>query len=128
MMQSPPCDTLRGGGSGGSDHLNGGIGDDHLLASTYGGEMVGGPGNDTFEYHGSEFSGGEIEDFTKGEDTIAFAFSNTEISAVDLDNLLRNSTGNVLDLSLLGPGFEDFGELTLNVPVSTLDASDFVIA
>ena len=60
--------------------------------------MVGGPGNDTFE------------DFTKGEDTIAFAFSNAETNAADLENLLRNSTGNVLDLSLLGPGFEDFGE------------------
>lgn len=42
--------------------------------------------------------------------------------------MLRNSTGNVLDLSLLGAGFEDFGEITLNVPVSTLDASDFVIS
>ena len=90
--------------------------------------LIGGPGDDTFEYHGSQFSGGEIEDFTKGEDTIAFAFSNAEVSAADLDNMLRNSTGNVLDLSLLGPEFEDFGELTLNVPVSTLDASDFVIS
>ena len=67
-------------------------------------------------------------DFTKGEDTIELAFSNADVSASDLNNLLRNSTGSVLDLSLLGPGFEDFGELTLNVPVSTLGASDFVIS
>ena len=120
-------DTLRGGGSGGLDHLDGGIGDDHLVALTHG-ELVGGPGDDTFELAGGEFSGGEIVDFTKGEDTIELAFSNAEVSASDLSSLLRNSTGNVLDLSLLGAGFEDFGELVLNVPVSTLDASDFVIS
>ncbi len=120
-------DTLRGGGDG-PDHLDGGIGDDHLLALNHGGEMVGGPGNDTFEYAGSEFSGGGILDFAKGEDTIAFAFSNAQVSAADLRDLLRNSTGNVLELSLLGSGFEDFGQLVLNVPVSTLDASDFVIS
>ena len=80
------------------------------------------------EYAGSEFSGGGILDFAKGEDTIAFAFSNAQVSAADLRNLLRNSTGNVLELSLLGAGFEDFGQLVLNVPVSTLDASDFVIS
>ena len=120
-------DTLRGGGDG-PDHLDGGGGDDHLLALNHGGEMVGGPGNDTFEYSGNEFSGGEIEDFTKGDDMIKFAFSDADVSVADLNNMLRNSSGNVLDLSLLGPGFEDFGELTLNVPVSTLDASDFVIS
>ena len=121
-------DTLRGGGSGGPDHLDGGIGDDHLLALIHGGEMVGGPGKDTFEFSGGGFSGGEILDFTKGEDTIELAFSNAEVSGSDLGNVLRNSTGNVLDLSLLGLGFEDFGELMLNVPVSMLDASDFVIS
>ena len=49
------------------------------------------------------------------------------MSAADLANLLRSSTGNVLNLSLLGAGFEDFGDIRLNVPVSTLGASDFVI-
>ena len=97
------------------------------MALTHG-ELVGGPGDDTFEFFGGEFSSGEIIDFTKGEDTIELAFSNAEVSASDLSNMLRNSTGNVLDLSLLGPGFEDFGELMLNVPVSTLDASDFLIS
>ena len=53
--------------------------------------MVGGPGNDIFEYSGSQFSGGEIEDFTKGEDTITFAFSNADVRSADLDNLLRNA-------------------------------------
>ncbi len=119
-------DTLRGGGDA-PDHLDGGIGDDRLLVLTHGGVLVGGPGDDTFAYAGSEFSGGEIQDFTKGEDTIELAFSDTDLSAADLANLLSNSTGNVLDLSLLGAGFEDFGYITLNVPVSTLGASDFVI-
>ena len=91
-------DTLRGGGSGGPDHLDGGIGDDHLLALTHGGEMVGGPGSDTFEYSGNEFSGGEIEDFTKGDDMIRFAFSDADVSVADLNNMLRNSSANVLDL------------------------------
>ena len=89
--------------------------------------LVGGPGDDTFAYAGSEFSSGEIRDFTKGEDTIELAFSHADVSAGDLANLLRSSTGNVLDLSLLGAGFEDFGDIALNVPVSTLGASDFVI-
>ena len=37
------------------------------------------------------------------------------------------SSGNVLDLSLLGAEFADFGSVTLTVPASTLDASDFII-
>ena len=49
-------DTLRGGGAD-PDHLDGGAGDDHLLACTHGGVMVGGPGNDTFEYSGTEGRG-----------------------------------------------------------------------
>ncbi len=119
-------DTLRGGGDA-PDHLDGGIGDDRLLVLTHGGVLVGGPGDDAFVCAGSEFSGGEIRDFTKGEDTIELAFAHADLSAADLANLLRNSTGNVLDLSLLGAGFEDFGDITLNVPVATLGASDFVI-
>ena len=106
------------------DYLNGGAGDDRLQTVGHG-TAVGGPGNDIFDYLG-EFYGGEIEDFTKGEDRIGFVFAN-QVSEADLNRMLRNSSGSVLDLSLLGPGFQDFGELTLNVPVSTLDASDFII-
>lgn len=32
--------------------------------------MVGGPGDDVFEFFGSDFEAGEIRDFTKGEDKI----------------------------------------------------------
>ena len=120
-------DTLRGGGFDHPDLLDGGAGDDHLLALSHGGTMTGGPGDDLFEYSGSRFSGGEVTDFTKGQDTIVFDFFVGDISTSDLNTMLRNSQGNVLDLSLLGSGFEDFGELALNVPVSTLDASDFII-
>ena len=57
-----------------------------------------------------------------------FNFSVGDITTSDLDNMLRNSSGNVLNLSLLGPEFRNFGDLTLNVPVSALDASNFIIA
>ena len=43
-----------GGGRGSSDYLNGGPGDDHLLAIGEGGVMVGGPRDDVFEFFGSE--------------------------------------------------------------------------
>ena len=121
-------DTLSGGGAGHSDHLEGGPDDDHLRAHSHGGTMVGGPGEDIFEYYGGRFTGGEIQDFTKGEDKIAFDFGTFgRIGDDDLDRLLHLSEGNVLRLALLGTGFEDFGDLTLNVPVSTLSASDFII-
>ena len=119
-------DTLSGGGLE-PDLLDGGNGDDHLLAFEEGGIMNGGAGNDLFEFYGSKFRGGEIEDFTTGEDKIGFDFSVEDITTSDLNNMLRGSTGNALDLSLLGQGFADFGALTLNVPVSTLSASDFII-
>ena len=52
---------------------------------------------------------------------------NGAVSNADLENMLDGSSGNILDLSLLGAEFADFGSVTLNVPVSTLDASDFII-
>ena len=52
---------------------------------------------------------------------------NGAVSNADLENMLDGSSGNVLDLSLLGAECADFGSFTLNVPVSTLAASDFII-
>ena len=72
-------------------------------------------------------SDGEIRDFTRGEDMIVLDFYNGAVSNADLENMLDGSSGNVLDLSLLGAEFADFGSITLNVPVSTLDTSDFII-
>ena len=121
-------DTLWGGGFDHPDVLHGGAGDDHLLTLSHPGIMIGGPGNDKFEYYGRRMdTDGEIQDFTQGEDLIVFDFSNGDVSASDLNTLLRDSRGNVLDLSLLGPEFTDFEDIQLNVPVSTLSASDFVI-
>ncbi|MDE0002630.1 MAG: calcium-binding protein, partial [Rhodospirillaceae bacterium] len=119
-------DKLVGGGfeHHPADYLDGGPGDDRLQTVGHG-TVVGGPGKDVFDYLG-EFYGGEIKDFTKGEDRIGFVFA-SDVNEADLDNMLRNSSGNVLSLSLLGPEFESFGDLTINVPVSTLDASDFII-
>ena len=118
-------DTLRGG-SDYADSLFGGAGDDHLVAFTHGGIMEGGPGNDIFQYVGSTFTGGEIKDFTKGEDRIRLTDLN--VDAGQLDELLRNSSGNELDLSRLGAGFEELGTITLNVDVSTLETSDFILS
>ena len=122
-------DALWGGGFDHPDTLVGGPGDDQLHAIVHPGIMEGGPGNDTFQYYGSRVeSNGEIKDFTKGDDMISLDFYNGSVSGADLDTMLQGSSGNVLDLSLLGPEFVDFGSITLNVPVSTLDASDFIIA
>ncbi len=118
-------DTLRGG-SGHDDYLNGGVGDDRLVAFTHGGTMEGGPGDDIFQYAGDEFTGGEIKDFTKGEDRIQLTDLN--VNAARLERLLRDSSGNELELSRLGAGFEDLGSITLNVDVSTLDTSDFILS
>ena len=118
-------DILRGG-SDYADYLIGGAGDDRLVAFTHGGTMEGGPGDDIFQYAGDEFTGGEIKDFTKGEDRIQLTDLN--VDAAQFAGLLRDSSGNELDLSRLGAGFEDLGTITLNVDVSTLDTSDFILS
>ncbi len=118
-------DLLQGGDPVAGDYLDGEEGNDHLRMQS-GGILVGGPGADVFELYGDSFYAGEIEDFTKGEDKIKLDFDGT-ITSRDLDRLLT-SEGSVLDLELLGTGFEGFGELALNVPVSLLDASDFIIS
>ena len=41
--------------------------------------------------------------------------------------IFLDETRNILDLGLLGAEFADFVSITLNVPVSTFDASDFII-
>ena len=83
---TPEPDEIGGGDA--PDHLDGGIGDDRLVALTHGGVLVGGPGDDTFEY-----TGGEIVDFTKGEDTIELAFPDADVSAADLNNCCATARG-----------------------------------
>ena len=117
-------DTLRGGEDR-ADYLIGGGGNDRLVATTHGGIMEGGPGADVFAYAGGRLSGGEIKDFTKGEDRIELASLN--VPEGQLEQLLRNTAGHELDLSRLGAGFEHLGTLTLNVEVATLDTADFIL-
>ena len=119
-------DTLLGGGSDHADYLIGGAGDDRLVAFTHGGILEGGPGNDIFEYVGTDITGGEIKDFTKGEDRIQL--TDLSVDAARLETLLSNSSGKELDLARLGPGFEDLGTIILNVDVSTLAAADFILS
>ena len=105
------------------------------LVLYHGGTLVGGPGEDTFVFAHEAFTNGEIRDFTKGEDKIAieFAFFDDDLNHVEVDEdrinaMLRGSDGRVLDFSQLVPEFGGFGSVTLNVNVSTLDASDFIIS
>ena len=126
IIGSPHDDFIVGSIVGGAT-INGGAGDDQLLgfaADT----LTGGPGSDVFSF-GQLTDGATVRDFKKGEDKILIVHTEdwVYISQDDLDLMLRFSDGNVLSLELLGIGFEDAGEVTLNVPVSTLDASDFII-
>ena len=126
IIGSPHDDQLVGSIFGGAT-LNGGDGDDTLLAIAAD-TLIGGPGRDRFAF-GELTDGATVRDFTKGEDKIVIVHTEdwVYISQDDLDLMLRFSDGNVLSLELLGIGFEDAGEATLNVPVSTLDASDFIV-
>ena len=112
------------------DRLSGGPGDDTLI-SHRGGVVEGGPGADTFDFFGGGFEGGEILDFTKGEDKIDLSdltdSAGLNVYSFEIEDMLANSQDNQLDFSKMGPLWEDYGILTLNVPVATLDASDFII-
>ena len=129
----PPTMHRAYGGAGddwlvglGSDYLNGGEGDDSLEAHGSGGTLVGGPGADTFEPGGD----GEttIEDFTPADGDqidLSWAYSYSGVEP-DVQAMLDGSSGNVLDLSLLGTGYEV--EVTLTgVQVADLGVNDFII-
>ncbi len=126
IIGSPHDDFMVGSIVGGAT-LNGGAGDDTLLAITAD-TLIGGAGSDKFAFSEST-SGATVRDFKKGEDKILIVHTEdwVYISQDDLDLMLRFSNDNVLSLELLGIGFEDAGEVTLNVPVSELDASDFIV-
>ena len=128
-----PGDDLITGSAAAVNHLDGRGGDDRLVLQQ-GGTLVGGPGDDAFVFGHAGLAAAEIRDFTKGEDKIVieFGFFDDDLNYVEVDEsrlkaLLGGSEGNVLDFSQLGPEFEGFGSVTLNVPVSTLDTSDFLL-
>ena len=72
-----------------------------------------------------------ILDFTKGEDKIDLSdltdSAGLNVYSFEIEDMLANSQGNQLDFSKMGPLWEGYGILTLNVHVTTLDASDFII-
>ena len=111
------------------DYLNGGAGDDILYTSS-GGTLVGGPGADRFDFVGSA---GEttIEDFRPSEgdqiDLSWFGFFDDPVDKSSVQDMLDGSTGNVLDLTLLGADGE--GTITLGggVQVSDLSVNDFIV-
>ena len=100
-------DLLQGGDPVAGDYLDGEEGNDHLRMQS-GGILVGGLGADVFELYGDTFYAGEIKDFTKGEDKIKLDFDG-KITSRNIERLLT-SEGSVLDLELLGTGFEGFGD------------------
>ncbi len=112
------------------DYLDGGAGDD-ILISHAGGTVRGGPGADTFDFFG-EVGAATIEDFNSAEgDLIALDPVGFEgVTRSDVQAMLDGSTGNVLDLTLLGAaeGYEH-GSITLGagVRVSDLTADDFIL-
>ena len=111
------------------DYLNGGTGDD-ILYSSNGGTLVGGPGADMFIFEGPA---GEttIEDFTPADgdqiDLSWFGFFPDLLTKANVRDMLDGSTGNILDLSLLGSDGE--GEITFGggVQVSDLSVNDFIV-
>ena len=110
------------------DYLFGGPGDDTLVLHNAG-RAEGGSGADTFDFFGSEVNG-RIDDFNSAEGDVI------ELSSVgfrgvtksDVQAMLDGSSGNVLDLSLLGVATSDHGTITLDgIQVSDLSVNDFIL-
>ena len=108
--------------------VNGGAGDDTVgIRAADGAVLTGGPGADTFGF--SELTeSATITDFTDA-DVIRFATSTFgTIPAGGIQAMLDGSSGNELDLSLLGVEGMDHGTITLTgVQVSDLTVDDFLI-
>ena len=111
------------------DYLSGGPGDDTLV-SRGGGTLNGGPGADTFEFI-TAAGDTTIEDFDWSEgdqiDLSWFGFIDDPVTTSSVQAMLDGSTGNVLDLSLLGADGEGFITLGGGVQVSDLSVSDFIV-
>ena len=135
-MFGPPISHKAYGGAGDDrlagyerDYLNGGAGDDTLV-SWGGGTLNGGPGADTFEFIG-DVGETTIEDFNSSAgdqiDLSYFGFSEDPVTKSDVQAMLDGSTGNVLDLALLGA--DGAGSITLGggVQVTDLLLNDFIV-
>ena len=110
------------------DYLFGGPGNDTLVMHN-GGRASGGAGSDTFRFFGSKVDA-TIDDFTPSEGDV-IELSTVGFSGVtksDVQTMLNGSSGNVLDLSLLGVTSSDHGTITLDgIQVSDLSVNDFII-
>ncbi len=110
------------------DYLSGGSGEDKLVTHR-GGIVNGGPDADTFEFFG-EIEEATIEDFNPGEGDVielsSVGFRN--VTKSDVQAMLDGSSGNVLDLGLLGVADRDHGTITLDgIQVSDLSVNDFIL-
>ncbi len=143
LLGGPPPVSHKAYGEGGDDHLvgyeldylDGGPGDDTLVSSG-GGTLNGGAGADTFVLSaGSSFFADDdeettIEDFNSSEgdqiDLSNFGFFSGPTES-DVQAMLDGSTGNVLDIALLGT--DDAGSIILGggVQVSDLSLNDFIV-
>ena len=134
FLDGPTAHRVFGGGGDDElsgyevDYLFGGNGDDTLIMHS-GGKANGGPGSDTFRFFGSDVDA-TIDDFNPGEGDVI------ELSSVgfrgvtksDVQAMLDGSSGNVLDLDLLGVANRDHGTITLDaIQVSDLSVNDFIL-
>ena len=107
------------------DYLFGGDGDDTLVMHN-GGRARGGPGADTFRFFGSEVEA-RIDDFSPAEGDV-IELSSVGFGGVtksDVQAMLDGSSGNVLDLGLLGVADRDYGTITLDgIQVSDLGVNE----
>ena len=142
-----PSARLRAYGRDGDDQLSGstgsildgGAGDD-ILNSAYGGvTLIGGPGADTFTFgFGPGAEPATIEDFnaSDGDRIDLRSFGPTDpceedppdpVTESDVQAMLDGSTGNILDLSLLGTDGEGRVILGGGVQVADLSVDDFIV-
>jgi Ca2+-binding RTX toxin-like protein len=120
-------DDILDSGGGGSDRLYGGAGNDRLIAR--GGwttTLEGGAGSDIFEIAAGASGSGIITDFTTGTDKIDLRASGIT-SWAQLQSLMT-AQDNGTSLTVGGNGAATFSVLLSGVSMTSLSASDFILA
>lgn len=108
------------------DRLDGGDGNDNLFV--WGGTAEGGPGFDTFWIYNSN-TDARIDDFDLAEGMIRLGVNFRGVTPKDVQTMLDGSTGDEVDLGLLGlDGGSGRGIITLaGIDVADLSTSDFML-